>query len=362
MKFAGRALRLVADDLTGALDAAAPFASPERPVGLVLHETQLPDRDMLTISTESRDGTMLQAQAATARACHVLNGAKGGRDALWFHKVDSVLRGHPFATTATMMQCLRAAKCLFAPAFPAMGRITRNGMHLVWNGQHWDTAAQSDIAAGLKAVGLNAVLGSSQAKYVSNVTIVDASEQADLDQAVARQEDDRLLWVGSRALAESLAGHAAPLICPQLGIVLVGTTHVATRRQVDLAIAQTEPAGSTGPIPWPDSKCLLIDPVPICANEAATAAALFQAALRITAKGLRGRAMFVTGGNTLSVVLAAIAARSLDCIGEVGLGLPLSIVRGGTLDGCYLISKSGGFGSPDLLTEMLSASMPRGAQ
>lgn len=355
MRFTGGALRLVADDLTGALDAAAPFASPARPVGLVLHETEIPDRPMLTISSESRDGTADEAQAATARACGVLGVAKGGQDALWFHKVDSVLRGHPFAATAAMMQYLQAPKCFFAPAFPAMGRITRNGMHLVRNGEDWHPAARSDIAAGLNKAGLNVVSGSSGLSGATGVLIVDATTQGDLDQAVARQEDDNLLWVGSRALAESLAGPAQPLDCPPLGILMIGTTHPATRAQLAMALALTLPAPAIGPIPAQPGACILIDPVPDCADAAATAAALHQAALRITPDDLQGRAIFVTGGDALSVILSAIMARSLDCVGEVGPGLPLSIVRGGTLDGCWLVSKSGGFGSPDLLTKMLSA-------
>ena len=81
-----------------------------------------------------------------------------------------------------------------------------------------------------------------------------------------------------------------------------------------------------------------------------TRSAVRRAVMRIDPESLEGRSLFVTGGETLSVVLKAVGARSLDCLGEIGPGLPMSIVRGGKLDGCSIVSKSGGFGAPDLLS------------
>ena|GEM_PF-754873 len=354
MIFTDGPVRIVADDLTGALDAAAPFARPGQPVGLVLHETEIPDRPVLTISSESRDGAAAEALAATARACEVLCAAHGGTGALWFHKVDSVLRGHPFVATAAMMQQLAMPRCLFAPAFPAMGRITTHGMHLVRNGSNWQPAAQSDIAAGLRAAGLISVPESAPYGESARVIVVDATTQTDLDQAVGRHTDSRLLWVGSRALAESLAGTVVPMPFMPPAIVVIGTAHPATRTQVAMARPQLDPAAETGPIQPRPGKYLLIDPVPVSADAATTRAAVYQAVLRIDPAGLKGRGLFVAGGETLSVVLSAIRARSLDCLGEIGPGLPLAIVRGGTLDGSCLISKSGGFGAPDLLSRIIA--------
>lgn len=345
MIFSGGRVRIVADDLTGALDAAAPFARPDQPVALVLQATEIPDRPALTISTESRDCDPAAAAAATTRACDVL----GGAGALWFHKVDSVLRGQPFATTAAMMQHLGLPRCLFAPAFPAMGRITRGGLHLVRTGDDWHPAAKSDIAAGLRAAGLVPASEAAGQTAAANARVVDADTQGDLDRAVARQTDPRLLWVGSRALAEALAGAVVPVRCPPFAIVVVGTAHPATRAQVAFAAARLVPVAETGPIRPGPGQCVVIDPVAQSASAAMTRAAVRRAVLRIDPAGLEGRSLFVTGGETLSVVLKAVGARSLDCLGEVGPGLPMSIVRGGRLDGCSIVSKSGGFGEPDLL-------------
>ena len=350
MIFSGGRVRIVADDLTGALDAAAPFARPGRPVGLVLHATEIPNRLALTISSESRDCAPADAAAATTRACDVLRGADASAQVLWFHKVDSVLRGHPFTATAAMLHHLDLPRCLFAPAFPALGRITRAGQHLVRTGDDWRPAARSDIAAGLRAAGLIPAAEAAEQTATANALLVDAETQADLDRAVWRQTYPRLLWVGSRALAEALAGAVAPVPCPPFGIVVIGTAHPATRAQVAFAGARLAPVAGTGPIRPGPGQCVVIDPVAHSANAAMTRSAVRRAVMRIDPESLEGRSLFVTGGETLSVVLKAVGARSLDCLGEIGPGLPMSIVRGGRLDGCSIVSKSGGFGAPDLLS------------
>jgi len=348
MNFSGGPVRIVADDLTGALDSAAPFARPGQPVGLVLHASDIPDRPALTISSESRDLDPVDAALATVRACDVLCEESRGR-ALWFHKVDSVLRGHPYTATAAMMGHLKLPFCLFAPAFPAMGRITRAGRQLVRTGAHWQPAAESDISKGLKLAGLVPACECAGRRTAANALVVDAETQGDLDRAVAQQADPRLLWVGSRALAEALVGVVVPVPCPPLAIVVIGTGHPATRAQVTFSATRLTPAPESGPIRPDPGQCVLIDPVSHTANAAMTFAAVHGAVLRIDPESLRGRCLFVTGGETLSVVLKAAAARSLDCLGEIGPGLPLSVVRGGNLDGCSIVSKSGGFGAHDLL-------------
>ena len=348
MTFADGPVRIVADDLTGALDAAAPFARPDQPVGLVLHATQIPDRAALTISSESRSLDRTGAALATVRACDVLREDDDGR-ALWFHKVDSVLRGQPFDATAAMMAHLKLPRCLFAPAFPAMGRITRAGRHLVRTGDHWRPSAKSDISKGLRLAGLIPASEDAGWMTAANALVLDAETQGDLDRAVVRQTDPRLLWVGSRALAEALAGAVVPVPCPPIAVLVIGTTHPATRAQVAFSATRLSRVAESGLIRPDPGQCMLIDPVSRTANAALTFAAVHKAILRVDPESLRGRCLFVTGGETLAVVLKAADARSLDCLGEIGPGLPISVVRGGRLDGCSIVSKSGGFGAHDLL-------------
>ncbi len=352
---ADQPVRIVADDLTGALDAAAAFARPGDPACIVLDAAAIHRRRVLVISTESRDSSATAAQLATARACAALSAVPGAAEALWFHKIDSVLRGHPFAATARMAQQLALERCIVAPAFPAMGRITRQGLQLVRNGADWCPAFQSDIAAGLRAAGLRVVSDPVSQKGHRSAIVVDASTQADLDSAVAGQAGQHLLWVGTRALAGALAGAVAPVPCPPLGLVVIGTLHPATRAQVATAHALCKPASDCGPVSPPATGCLLIDPAPCSADSDATRTAVHLAARRIDPASFAGRSIFVSGGDTLAVMLGALGTRSLDCPGEIAPGLPVAILRGGAGDGLCLITKSGGFGPPDLLQHLILA-------
>ena len=338
-------LRLIADDLTGALDAAAPFAAPGAPVRLMLGLGGAVG-DRLCHSTESRDlkppAAMARVARATAALLHpAVPGAKGVENGLWFKKVDSVLRGHPLAETLAMAWAGGFATCVFAPAFPQMGRITRN-FHQMMRGPSgdWQDVGAGDLRAGFAA------LGPHLAPDVT-IVVIDAEDQAALQQQITPWRDDpTVLWAGSRGLAQALVPTIRPLAQPPVGAFILGTTHPATRAQAQglAGLARMGPPAAADP--------LLIDPVPDCHSGAQTRARLRQR-LRHLPPPADGSALLVTGGDSLTILLRAVAADALDCLGEVGPGLPLSRVIGGRMAGVLLISKSGGFGGPDLLRAML---------
>jgi uncharacterized protein YgbK (DUF1537 family) len=59
------------------------------------------------------------------------------------------------------------------------------------------------------------------------------------------------------------------------------------------------------------------------------------------------------GGETLRGLCVALGAHSLEVQGRIQPGLPHSILRGGRWDGVTVVSKSGAFGSPTLLRDLL---------
>ncbi|MEC9433628.1 MAG: four-carbon acid sugar kinase family protein [Pseudomonadota bacterium] len=342
-------IRILADDLTGALDAAAPFARPGAPVRLLLGCAKAPaEGGAVTVSSESRDLPGAEAKAAVARAFAALEMAGGGSGGVtgagapvWFKKVDSVLRGNSLPDTLETMRLGGFDTCLFAPAFPGMGRRTVGGLHEVAGPDSWAPAPVHDLVAAFAALGVAARPLDPEAPG-TGVLIGDAAEQADLTRAAeALRGRDRVLWAGSRGLAEALAGGAAPLRLPRVATVIVGTATAASRAQVETALkAGVFRAGRR-----------LLDPVPVAADPAATLRAIAEAAPGVAAGP--GRALMVIGGDTLTALLAAVGAGGLDCLGEVAPGLPLSRIRGGRLDGAELVSKSGGFGDAGLLVRIL---------
>src|SRR5690349_14816370 len=63
--------------------------------------------------------------------------------------------------------------------------------------------------------------------------------------------------------------------------------------------------------------------------------------------------LIVAGGETLRGLCIALGARSLEVRGRIVPGLPHSVLRGGVWDGVLVVSKSGAFGHPGLLRDLI---------
>ena len=64
--------------------------------------------------------------------------------------------------------------------------------------------------------------------------------------------------------------------------------------------------------------------------------------------------LIVTGGETLRMVLDAVGAQSAFVKGEVMPGIAIGQAIGGGWDGVTFASKSGAFGAPSLLVDLLT--------
>ncbi len=355
-------LRLLADDLTGALDSAAQFVPLVGRVPTFWHATMAGDPPP-TAAFDS--ATRELDRAAAAERVGALAPLLVGAD-IAFKKIDSLLRG---ATAAEIAACLRAdgfRSCVLAPAFPAQGRVTRGGRQLVrWNGAWRDVGV--DLRAALAGLGSAVRLARPGDPPWPGVTLWDAETDADLGRVAeaGRQLGGSVLWCGAGGLAGALAGHARSprprLGAPLLG--LFGSDHEVTRAQLRAC----------------DPHWLLLPP-----DDAATAASLVgsrlksarlalagfdlpsgcsrpEAARRISA-GLAGlvaaiprpRTLVVAGGETLRAVCAALGATSLEVTGQMLPGVPVSLLHGGRWDGVTVVSKSGAFGDAGLLRRLLA--------
>lgn len=115
---------IFADDLTGALDAAAPFVS--RGLGAYASlEASLPadfTRRGFPVASVNMDSRRLSASHAAERAYDAVSDLveEGYRPA--FNKVDSTLRGHVGLEALVAVRAGAARGFVLAPAFPANGR------------------------------------------------------------------------------------------------------------------------------------------------------------------------------------------------------------------------------------------------
>lgn len=86
----------------------------------------------------------------------------------------------------------------------------------------------------------------------------------------------------------------------------------------------------------------------------AEAATRIEAAFRTLVDGLAAPGTLVAaGGETLRGLCMALGATNLEVQGSVMPGVPVSRLRGGRWDGVAVVSKSGAFGHPTLLRDLL---------
>jgi D-threonate/D-erythronate kinase len=364
-------LRIVADDLTGALDSAAPLARRAGALPVFWDQAAIAGgAGSFALDTDSRE-----APRAAAEWLPALCGAD-----LAYKKIDSLLRGN---TAREIGACLASdwfRSAVIAPAFPAQQRITRAGRQY-WRAdpfERWQLVA-CDLAATLRSEGLELRLAPSAAAVVgSGFFLCDAATEADLGELAATGERlaPPILWCGSAGLARALAGappvSATPPLAPPL-LLVIGSHHPVTLAQIE-ALARHAPEVVTRVRPTePETIARLLRRVAAAlagggaaalvievadGTGAELAAPLFDRVLSAAAACLeRPRSLVVTGGATLHRLVAVLGTRSLLVNGEPLPGVPRSEFQGGLWDGADVISKSGAFGDPSLLIRLVQPAM-----
>jgi D-threonate/D-erythronate kinase len=394
---------LVADDLTGACDAAVHFAVRGlRPATvLVARGAGAAGARVLAVSTESRDlppAEILRAMAAAATEFPVESTARV------FKKIDSTMRGNTGLEIAAALDSFRCDAAVVCPAFPGMHRVVEGGFLRVTSAPEFapiNVARRLQLQCGLACAytrpdGIAAILAAG-ARFVS----VDANCDLDLDRIASATAPmgRRILWVGSAGLAAALArllgqkvrknGLTGESACPtkvQARAHQRGTGAFACQRcdpndifsasqasAPQPALARSGAAlfcmGSDHPVTLAQQDSLLAErPSVLLHPHAATRESVCQALARgkhvilriprglVSVEQVRERitgvpaaALVLSGGDTASLVCRAAGAQRIELCGEIVSGVPHGILRGGEFDGVSVATKSGGFGRSDTL-------------
>ena len=353
-------LRLLADDITGALDTAAEMTGLCGPVR-VAWDGAGAGQGSLAIDAGTREATRDDAIDRIRALAPMLPGTE-----IAFAKLDSLLRGQVAAQIAACFGLGAWTHCLVAPAFPAQGRVTRNGRQFARQPDGgWAPVGGDDLPGLLAAEGLVVQVGSPPGP---GITVLDTETEDDLRRIVAhgRRLPGPVLWCGSGGLARALAGDTAPLPSTVVGgpvLGLFGSDQSATARQLAACGGAWVRIGDGH----------AADARMIAQRMAAEGAALASVALppglaRTEAAQRIGAAMtalthrldppgtlVVAGGETLRAICAGLGATHLDATGIVAPGIPRSVMRGGAWDGVPIISKSGAFGGDTLWRDLLAA-------
>jgi D-threonate/D-erythronate kinase len=125
---------ILADDLTGAADTGAQFALSGCPTLLLLEPDLLSSPSVLVLTSESRGLKGSRATAAvrsTLAELAVLHPLD--KFPVIYKKIDSTLRGNPAEELEVLLALSNEQRVLVAPAYPAQGRTTRNGVIWVYD-------------------------------------------------------------------------------------------------------------------------------------------------------------------------------------------------------------------------------------
>jgi D-threonate/D-erythronate kinase len=354
-------LRLLADDLTGALDTSAELVGAFGPLDVFWPTVSVPRRQgSFAVDSGTRELASEQAFAIVQQLVPLLRGA-----AIAYKKVDSLLRG-PW--TAELDACLRSGSwdaCIVAPAFAYQGRRTRAGQQYAMAPDGSWRAVGANILEQLRQRSIEARLGDAGAGLHPGVTVFDADTEEDLQRIVqiGREYSGRVLWCGSGGLAGALASDgdvslSRVLKTPVLG--LFGSDHPATNAQ--LATCQNVVVKSSyGRVDLDQIRGQLARGVAVVRLEApyghsrAEAAECFEQVIAVLSKAIDPPGtLIVAGGETLKAQCLAVGAGGLRVLGRLEPGVPRSVIQGGAWAGVDVISKSGAFGPPDLWWNLLN--------
>jgi uncharacterized protein YgbK (DUF1537 family) len=366
---------IVADDLTGAMDSAAPFADRGFATRVLFGADAARashgsgPASVLAIDTHTRD----LAAAAAAEAVHAGTAAVCAPGTLPFKKIDSTLRGNIGSEIAAAMRAGGRRVALVAPAAPSQGRVVRDDRLFVHGERTGDSRVTDLLRAALPGmpVGRLESVDAQSLGDESCIYVADAGADSDLDRiaALGLGRRDDLLLVGSSGLAAALArqlgADAAPATAHRRTFerlwFVVGSYNARSAEQVR-ALARQEGVARLVLTPSGEVQSLgagrlgarvgvlhvesldappTLDPAQVAGRLAAVAAPL------LAEIGAASTALFLTGGDTARAVLSRLGIGSIEVVGTLYPG----VVRGeASLGGERLsvITKAGGFGNVDL--------------
>jgi D-threonate/D-erythronate kinase len=397
-----RSVLIVADDLTGAADCAGQFRQAGFPAVVLAHPAghhfSWPLAQVVSLSLNTRDASPSVVRRIWERQAPAIRAL--AQNALVYQKIDSTLRGHPALEVRLLLGCLGIASAIVAPAFPKLGRHTREGMHRVdgiplaeteyghQRRRSQPTSYLPELLASCDEArpihlpwqvidgGVNVVAPwlLQRLDGPGRLITVDVTDERHLDilTQAALPLVGRALLVGSAGWAERLAlacqGWLADIPRPgALGVV--GSLNAVATRQVEAAsragvmVVQWTSLAAYGR-PRLSQALAAGRSVILWTNPGGARPARGGAGRRLlgaVADGVQQllatapvSGLMIVGGDTAAAVLRVLRAAGLVLAGEVATGVPYGRLMNGPFAGLPIITKAGGFGADTALAEGLT--------
>ena len=402
----GPTVRIFADDLTGACDAALPFhlrgVSSQKTVVLLpehkrtgaplkYDESFLAGAGVVAATSESRNVAGDQAARRQQQVFQELVEAYGpaGRGCLLYKKVDSTIRGNIGSELAVLMDLHDAKWAFLAPAYVQCGRTTIGGQQLAGGVPVSRTSMRKDpgspvvnsdlrasfaaaqkgratpltiLNVGLHDLGnLEDICNGSIAANERTVFVVDCMDENDMDLIANAGLALKSLGIfaGSAglaiALAKALPGGLAPSVDP-------GTSELGNNAKGHVAVVSGSMQKVTGEQLQVLKGVGAVLPFSTKAVASATEASVFTADVGGNASLLKqvcatlgapdaADGFVACGGDTATMLLQNLSAHGAQMIGKIQEAVPILKVRGGGSDGKYLCTKSGALGDRHCLVQ-----------
>lgn len=390
-----REIVVIADDFTGANDAGVSLALSGKKVSVAFQTPFTDDTDALVINSDSR------AMKASEAAEKLTQYATDVHAAKWLiKKIDSTLRGNPGAEVEALLRLSGKGQAIIAPAFPAAGRTTEEGLCLVNGVPVTETEFASDPKTPVRHAQVAKVLAE-QTRLKSRVVtpaelataltsdarlvIVDAQTDAELDQIIntAFACDEKPLLVGSAGLCDALARRLAT---PRQLLAVIGSMSEIAQKQIQRVRGQHNVStvlidindvfnGTMAGYQQQIARALAAGQhcvVHTCADTQArhqietlcqqrglsraalgeTISAFLGALTRNALETRRPAALYVSGGDVAMAVASALNAQGFAISGQVAQCVPFGRFLGCRWQG-PVMTKAGGFGTETTLLEVL---------
>lgn len=399
---------IIADDLTGTCDTSIKFLRRNARISTIVNvkdfeESSLEVEDVVAVNTETRD----VSPEAAYECLYALTRKVAGTDAALFKKIDSVMRGNIVQEIDAVMDAANLQLAVVSPSYPDNGRQCVNGLLKLRENGDWKQTEMNWLAAlqgGKRKValvsidqvrkGVEAIRDAiaEQHEAGNGIVVADAESNEDLQSIAAAI---RLLKRTLRVLPVGCAGIAAclseQLMCDENAgyiLVVVGTHHPATRRQIEhLAQRDDFPFYTIEAGELRNGGCeretqRIVDLVKrdVAARRVKTGIVLTvnapetegdgddspasQAIVRML--GRTAKAVFdsdtslfdkflISGGDTANGVLDAFGIRCIHMLEEPlsGIAYGWADLRMATPRKVWIATKSGGFGETDTLDELI---------
>ena len=368
-------LRILADDLTGALDTAAAF-SGEVPV--FIDRPPGPDAEhwhaaVSAVATPTRD---IPTDTLPEYLAPTVDWLRSGF--LPYKKVDSLLRGNTFAEIAWLLRHGGFRGAIFAPAFPAQGRFTHANRQWIAKPGQEAVAVATPLREAFAAFGIRATTTEEALGGEAGIWMPEVRSDADLDRIAERCNEAQArdyLWCGSAGLAQAIARHQglaptaanAPLAAGTRGLtILISASFQPVLYEQWRILKGSMPTTTMAESARPEEITRAIELACHGADQAwfdlsprremtqDEALALLRRNIDTLTQGLPTPGqLLVVGGDTLLGVCRATGAHALIANASVRPGWGCATLLGGRWDGTRCHSRSGAFGEPDDLLQML---------